>query len=232
MQHTDTENVKGHLQREGIARTALNLMDKIGLDALTLRRLAQELHVKAPALYWHFKNKQELLNEMAQAMLFSSYPPESVTEQMAQYEWSEWLIMMGTGLRNALLMYSDGARLLATADVSKGTLLGLDLALGVLVNAGFGYQEALLGVSTVVNYTLGISLEEQSSSGRAEAMEYFRELIRSNNLPHVTAALGADVEPPDSDAEFEAGLRLIIAGLRTQHVSNLPKPPQRRKDQP
>jgi TetR/AcrR family tetracycline transcriptional repressor len=219
IQQTDienvAENVKGHLQREGIARTALDLMNRIGLDALTLRRLAAELHVQAPALYWHFKNKQELLNEMAEAMLFSSYPPESITEQMGHFEWSEWLIIMGTNLRNALLKYRDGTRLLASADISKGALIGLDLALGVLVNEGFGYQEALLGVSTVVNYTLGISLEEQSSSGRAEAMEYFRKLIRSNNLPHVTAAYGADIEPPASDAEFESGLRIIIAGLTT-----------------
>ena len=42
---------------------------KVGLDGLTLRKLAAELRVEAPAVYWHFKNKQELLDEMATCVL-------------------------------------------------------------------------------------------------------------------------------------------------------------------
>ena len=45
------------LTREKVVRTALRLLDKVGLDGLTLRKLAAELRVQAPALYWHFKNK-------------------------------------------------------------------------------------------------------------------------------------------------------------------------------
>lgn len=204
---------RGHLRREGIVHTALALMNRIGLDALTLRRLAVELDVQAPALYWHFKNKQELLNEMAELMLRSI---DAVAAPVA-VDWAEWLLLMGNGLRDTLLHYRDGARLLAVADVSKSAVLGLDMALGVLVNAGFDYQTALVGVMTVVNYTLGLTFEEQSSTGRTAAAEYFRDLVTSNHLPYVTAAFEKIGAPPDSATEFNAGLRLIIAGLRTQH---------------
>src|SRR5262245_36093000 len=57
------------LDRETVVRTALRVLDEVGLEGLTLRRIAAELDVQAPALYWHFKNKQELLDEMATTML-------------------------------------------------------------------------------------------------------------------------------------------------------------------
>src|SRR5262249_31947220 len=57
------------LERDGVVRVALRLLDEWGLDGLSLRRLAAELGVKAPALYWYFESKQELLDEMADAML-------------------------------------------------------------------------------------------------------------------------------------------------------------------
>src|SRR6202453_1715107 len=57
-----------NLDREAVVRTALRVLDKTGLDGLTVRKIAAELHVQDPALYWHFKNKQELLDEMATAV--------------------------------------------------------------------------------------------------------------------------------------------------------------------
>lgn len=48
-----------------IARAALSLMDEIGIEALTTRRLAACLGVKGPALYWYFKSKDDLLTAMS-----------------------------------------------------------------------------------------------------------------------------------------------------------------------
>lgn len=56
------------LDRTRVADTALKLLNEVGLDGLTLRAIAKELDVKAPALYWHFKDKQALLDEMATEM--------------------------------------------------------------------------------------------------------------------------------------------------------------------
>ncbi len=106
--------------------------------------------------------------------------------------------------------------LLASADVSKGAVLSLDLALGVLVDAGFNYQTALIGIMTVVNYTLGFTFEEQASIKRDDDVAYLRELITANHLRYLSAAFEENMTPPDSDTEFEASLRLIIAGLGLQ----------------
>jgi AcrR family transcriptional regulator len=46
------------LQRETVVRAALHLLDEVGLDGLTMRRLAAYLEIQNPSLYWHFTNKQ------------------------------------------------------------------------------------------------------------------------------------------------------------------------------
>ena len=59
---------KGSLDRATIVRTALRLLDEVGIDGLSTRRLAAELGIKSASLYWHFKDKTELLNEMSGVM--------------------------------------------------------------------------------------------------------------------------------------------------------------------
>jgi TetR/AcrR family transcriptional regulator, tetracycline repressor protein len=214
----NSERGRGRLQREGIVHTALTLMNEIGLDALSLRRLAEALEVQAPALYWHFKNKQELLNEMAEAMLASGQP---VTTP-AEVEWSEWLTSMAYSLRQVLLKYRDGAQLLASAEVAKGSLMMLDMTLGILVQAGFDYQQALIGTFTITNFVLGFTFEEQSSTRIDNEGEYLQKLIASHDLPNLAAAFQAVTIPFDSNAEFEASIALIVDSLKTR----LAKPEQ------
>lgn len=54
------------LQRDTVVRAALTLLNEVGLDGLTTRRLAERLGVQQPALYWHFKNKQALIGALAE----------------------------------------------------------------------------------------------------------------------------------------------------------------------
>ena len=56
------------IQQEVIVRAALTLLDEVGLEGLTMRRLATALKIQAPSLYWHFPNKQALLDGMADAI--------------------------------------------------------------------------------------------------------------------------------------------------------------------
>lgn len=189
-------------------------MHRIGLEQLSLRRLAEELDVQAPALYWHFASKQVLLDAMAEKMLRSAYTQTPAS--IAAPDWSEWLLAMARGLRGALLRYRDGARLLATADVSRTGLESLELALGVMVNAGFGNQTALVGILTLVNYTIGFTFEEQAAPGSGEDVQAQRALITASQLPYLTAAFAENAGPLASNTEFEAAIRLILAGLRTQ----------------
>ena len=55
--------------RDDVIQTAIQLLQEVGLDGLTLRRLATELGISAPTLYWHVKDKRELLDLMSEAMV-------------------------------------------------------------------------------------------------------------------------------------------------------------------
>ena len=65
------------LQRDAVIRTALDLLDEVGIDGLSTRRLAERLGVQSPALYWHFKNKRALLDAMAKAMMVGARSQEA-----------------------------------------------------------------------------------------------------------------------------------------------------------
>src|SRR4051812_11283888 len=68
-------------------QTAMALLKRVRLDGLTTRRLADELGVKSPALYWHFRSKQELLDAMADTLIREAGmgPPRSGET------WQQWL---------------------------------------------------------------------------------------------------------------------------------------------
>ncbi len=212
------------LQRETVVRAALRLLDEGGLDGLTVRRLAGTLGVQNPALYWHFKNKQDLLDQMAEAMLadaFAVWGPPAPGAPGA-----DCLAALARTLRRALLSHRDGVRVLAGADLTGSAILtALDRALHALRAAGFPSGVALVGALAVVNYTLGAAFEEQAeprypaSDGGPARPKPLRAAIDPDRLPALAAAL-ADVarDAPeaghDPAAGFEGGLQLILAGMR------------------
>ena len=88
------------LKREQVVRVALPLLDEVGLDGLTVRRLAERLGVQNPALYWHFKNKQALLDAMAKTMLADALA--DIQPPSADDRWAEWLADVSGRFHRAL----------------------------------------------------------------------------------------------------------------------------------
>src|SRR5215831_17825241 len=103
------------LDRTKMIAAALELLDEEGLEGLTLRRLATKLKVQAPAIYWHFKNKQELLDEMASSVFRAGMGEIRITQAM---KWDRWANVYGKGLRRMLLRHRDGARMISGTRVT------------------------------------------------------------------------------------------------------------------
>ena len=61
--------VAGDVQLDDRVAVALDLLDEAGLDGLTLRQLAGRLGIRAPTLYWHVRDKRELLDLLAGAVM-------------------------------------------------------------------------------------------------------------------------------------------------------------------
>lgn len=204
------------LDRKKVVSTALRLLDKAGLEGLTLRRLASELRVQAPALYWHFKNKQELLDEMASRMLTSSIA-DMLPGIQAKGDWRDWALTLGKQLREMLLRHRDGAKMFSgTYLTDTSAFEPMEAALRQFVDAGFSPQDAVCALKTIYCYTIGFTIEEQAvcpkpgkRDPRYDAAQRGRR-IESNRFPLV---LNAGSAMYNFDRQFHQGLQIIIRGI-------------------
>jgi TetR/AcrR family tetracycline transcriptional repressor len=190
------------LGRNVVVRAALGLLNEVGLDGLTLRRIATELDVQAPALYWHVKNKQELLDEMA-AMIFADALSGLETPRRGE-SWVDWTAETARRLRGTMLGYRDGARVLSgTYRTNAGLGRPMEVALRTLCDAGFTLRDAARGITAVYSYVQGFTIEEQADNAPAEADDRFPLAARAHR----------EIES-DNDERFEHGLQLMLSGLR------------------
>ncbi|MER5737946.1 TetR/AcrR family transcriptional regulator C-terminal domain-containing protein [Streptomyces sp. NPDC002262] len=203
-----------------VAETALRLLNERGLEGLTLRAIAQELHVQAPALYWHFKNKQALLDEMATVM-YRRMVADPAARPAPGRSWQELMLTANRGLRAGLLRYRDGAKVYSGARFTGSDhAQDMERQLGALVDAGFSLREAVRASTTAYMYTLGFVTEEQGTEARpGDPREGFDIEERARRLAAypLAAAAGAEIFA-GYDERFEEGLRLIIAGIETVYA--------------
>ena len=205
------------LDRKRVADTALKLLNETGLDGLTLRAIAKELDVKAPALYWHFKDKQALLDEMATEMYRRMVAGTALDPDDT---WQERMRKVNHGLRAALLAYRDGARV-----YSGSRFTGTDHAremeenLRLFTAAGFTLAETVRANATAYAYTIGFVIEEQGVKPLpGERREGYDLGDRARMLAEypLAAAAGAEIFE-DYDRHIEEGLQLLIAGVAAQY---------------
>ena len=203
------------LTRESIVAVALSLLDQVGHEGLTTRRLAKELGVRSPALYWHFRSKRDLSDAIALAMIA---PCDWPGPRTAGLEPEEWLAARARAFRKALLTHRDGAVIHAGTSPSAELLPGLDEQIAALVSHGLSPDDALRTLQAISRYTVGWVLEEQAAAQREEK--------GITSLGDGMSTLGeADLIAVrlDPDAAFEFGLRALIVGAM-QHRDKGCKP--------
>ena len=195
------------LDVDGAVRVALRLLEAEGLDKLTVRRLATELGVKAPALYWHFRSKRALLDHMTDAIV-----APVVAGLPSSGPWLEWLEDAGFALHTALLAHRDGARVALGADLTVARALGelAERAVGVLHDAGFPLGDATRAAGVLVHFVLGRAVEDQTrlppdEEAAAIALGSFPFPLMARGLRE---RAGSTVED-----DFRYALGVLLAGL-------------------
>ena len=202
------------VRREEVISAALELLNEVGLDELSTRRLAQRLGVESPTLYWHFHDKAALLSEMSASVMtqnFRTLIPE--TPKM----WPEWFSQNARDFRTALLAFRDGARLHAGSKPNLIELRRLELKVEYLVRAGIPRTEALMAMLAAGQFTLGCVMEEQ-------ARQHARTSSANKDVLAFTLSAGGFAQVVDgvaaeSNLAFEFGLRLLVDGLQQQNRS-------------
>ncbi|WP_460068754.1 TetR/AcrR family transcriptional regulator C-terminal domain-containing protein [Streptomyces sp. YKOK-I1] len=205
------------LDRKRVADTALALLNETGLDGLTLRAIAKELDVKAPALYWHFKDKQALLDEMATEMYRRMVAGAALDPGDS---WQERLRKANRGLREALLAYRDGARVFSGSHFT-GTDHAREMEenLRLFTAAGFTLGQAVRASSTAYSYTIGFVIEEQGvqplPDERREGYDIEERARLLAEFP-LSARAGAEIFA-DYGTHFDEGLEIVIAGIGARY---------------
>ncbi|MFC7819145.1 MULTISPECIES: TetR/AcrR family transcriptional regulator [unclassified Streptomyces] len=201
------------LDRRRVADTALKLLNEVGLDGLTLRAIARELDVKAPALYWHFEDKQALLDEMATEMFRRMVAGTALDPADS---WRERLLKANRGLRAALLGYRDGAKVFSGSRFTGAVHAErMEDDLRLFTAAGLTLPQAVRATTTAYLFTLGFVTEEQGvhplPGERREGYDLDERARLMADHP-LTAQAGAEIFT-DYDRHFEEGLALVIAGI-------------------
>ncbi len=207
------------MNREILTRGALKLLNELGLEQLTLRRLGAEVKVQAGAAYWHFKSKEELVDEMATMLLADA--ASDLLPARKQSGWQEWVCAFGEGLRRALLRYRDGARMVTGTRLTNTAYMKTAEAVGEqLIQAGFTLRQAVVLLSTVYNYTLSFVIEEQAvfptPGKRSERydIQQRKEHLSAVSLPLMQQA-GA-ILFDRFERRYKEGLDLIVQGATSQ----------------
>ena len=196
------------LDRQVIVNAALALLDEDGIDALTLRALAARLGVQAPALYWHVRNKQELLDEMGTEI------ERRVLQRLASLPMDDWRMALSgyaRSLRAEYLAHRDGARTFSgTRLTDPAVLRAQEPWLESWVTAGRSLTDAVSAAQLVTAFVVGFVIEEQERTSDRYSLAD-RDAALGTDVPLVVEAGRALFAEPET--RFTAQLGILMDGI-------------------
>lgn len=199
------------LRKEQIVRTALVILQHDGLEGLTLRKLAAALNIQAASLYWHVKDKKDLLDEIAEVILQEKFP--TMPEPKEGQTWQEWLIGVATDLRSAQMKYRDGGKILTGVNQQRAhTYAKLSAHILTTLHEYYGVNILIAGtaMATVLIYTNGSVIEEQSAPNLGEITKNLPALA-SHLSPRMRETLFSSMPSNVSyDELFKSSLHMIL----------------------
>ncbi|WP_009634270.1 TetR/AcrR family transcriptional regulator C-terminal domain-containing protein [Synechocystis sp. PCC 7509] len=201
------------LSRERVLDAALYLADEGGIEALSMRKLAEELGVKAMSLYNHVANKDDVLDGIVDLAIAEIDLPNleidwklamrrranSAHEMLLRHPWSTMLIVSRVNVGAAMLRY-------------------VNATLGCLHKAGFSFEMADRAWNAIDSHIYGFTLQELNfpfeEAEYSEAAQKGLPLIPAQEYPYLNQLTHQIIGGHyDGIHDFEFGLELILNGL-------------------
>jgi AcrR family transcriptional regulator len=198
------------LTRERIRTAALAMIDRDGLDGLSMRRLAAELGVRAASLYGYLATKDELLRDLADDVLIGID-----TSGFATDDWQQGLTVWARSYRDALAAHPNLVPYLAHSPGRRPQALKhADAVHGGLTKAGWPPRYAtMIGAST--KYLVVGAAINSFSGGFADDVDVYDERYPNLGQAHL---LAGHAEAIDQES-FELALTAFLDGLTTLHAT-------------
>ncbi|MER7212051.1 TetR/AcrR family transcriptional regulator [Streptosporangium sp. NPDC000239] len=207
------------LNRGLVLEAAIRVADRGGVEAITMRRVAQELGVEAMSLYHHVPNKDAILDGVVD-MVFAAIELPGAEGG----DWREAIRARSFSARMILSRHSWALGLMdSRRDPGPATLRHHDAVLGVLREAGFTLPMAAHAVSLIDSYVSGFVLQEANLPVRTpdDVEEVAGGILRhlpAEELPYLTEMIRDHALQPGYDytSEFGYGLDLILDALEAR----------------
>lgn len=202
------------LNKERILRAAIELADRNGLGALTMRRLGNLLGVEAMSLYKHVAGKDEILDGIVDLVVGEIELPDPGSD------WKAAMRQRAASTRRVLLRHPWAIGLFeARGAFGPATLRYIDAVLASLRAGGFSLETAARSFSVLDSYVYGHVIQEigfkVDPGGEEVETEGLLAQLQNAGFPHLAevATLQATSAPFDYDTEFAFGLELILEAL-------------------
>ncbi|MBI5320940.1 MAG: TetR/AcrR family transcriptional regulator [Bradyrhizobium sp.] len=189
------------------------LVDREGLEALSTRRLGEELGCEAMSIYHHFPNKAHLMDALVDLML-----ADARVELSPEWDWLERLRRCAHGFRAMALKHPKFFPYFAVHRLNTPSGVAfIDGIIGILREAGFSDRDAATYFREIGYYLTGAALDESAgyAQGPSAAEPVSNETIVASfkNL----AAAAPFFQPEHFQATFETGLEMLLAGIQRAH---------------
>lgn len=194
------------LNRRIIADTALEMMDRDGYAAFSMPRLGDELGVRTPSLYHHFRDRADILAEVARTVVLMTEVPE----QRPDVPWTEYFVELSVNFRRTILLHRNTAPVLLQFLPRDVLLARYEIAAAQLAR----HSEVLpsmhvLFMDGLEKLTLGSALVEAVAPKAARATPFPTATPQAQ--PRLTAAVRAN--ELDSEQLFVETVRAFLAGV-------------------
>ena len=202
------------LSRNRVLHAALELADASGAEAVTMRRLGEELGFEAMSLYRHVANKKDLFDGMLDLVLAEWQLPEG------EGDWAEAIRTSARSMHDALRRHRWAAGLLMTGDhIRPARLRYMERLLGRLNDAGFDADTTYHVYHLLDGFIFGFSLWEIAYTTipvDSEAASKVMQSIPWDDYPQLTEHRDQHLSdgPHSEVSAFEVGLDLILDGLQ------------------
>jgi TetR/AcrR family transcriptional regulator, tetracycline repressor protein len=184
--------------------TALAIIDKEGLEVLSLPRLARDLNVRAPSLYHHFADKAEILRAIARTIILETPTPrERSTEN-----WVEWFVELSQNFRQTILAHRNAAPVLLQFMPRDVLARTYETGARFLGEAGVPEHLHVLILDGMDKLALGACITEAMKSPDKRAQVFPN--VEPDAHPTLSRALAVDTRTPDE--LFAASIRSFLRG--------------------
>lgn len=196
--------LKPLITREAAVIAAMAVIDRDGLEALSVQSVARAMKVSAPSLYYHFKDKDELLQLVARELLRQigkSTSPEA--------SWEERMIGLSVATLRVILEHANAAPLMLRFFPRSLMLSAYENS---LVDTPYPVEHQMVVVEAIEKLTYGTALfAAAAETYHLPAMPAFD----ADRYPRLAKALQAG--PQDQLAMFEESLRALLDGFKARY---------------